>query len=223
MQISPTMREYLGEIYRLQATPEGATTSLLAEKLEVSPSAVVRMLRRLDEAGMLSHKPYQGVALTPAGEREALKSIRRHRLLEVFLVKVMGFGWDEVHEQAHGLQLTITDAFEDRMDVVCDFPTHCPHGDPIPTKDGKIAPVKDQPLVDVAAGVGGILRRVKTDDGPRLRYCAELGLVPGATLQLLHRAPFNGPMRVRLGTGRAATEHVIGTEIAQILRVEVMA
>lgn len=223
MQISPTMREYLGEIYRLQATPEGATTSLLAEKLEVSPSAVVRMLRRLDEAGMLSHKPYQGVALTLAGEREALKSIRRHRLLEVFLVKIMGFGWDEVHEQAHGLQLTITEAFEDRMDEVCGFPTHCPHGDPIPTKNGKIAPIQDQPLADMAIGVGGILRRVKTDDGPRLRYCAELGLVPGATIQLVNRAPFNGPMRVKLGQGRNAQEHVIGTEIAQMLRVEVMA
>lgn len=223
MQISPTMREYLGEIYRLQAMPEGATTSLLADKLEVSPSAVVRMLRRLDEAGMLSHKPYQGVALTPAGEREALKSIRRHRLLEVFLVKIMGFGWDEVHEQAHGLQLTITEAFEDRMDEVCGFPTHCPHGDPIPTKDGKIAPITDQPLADVAIGVGGILRRVKTDDGPRLRYCAELGLVPGANIQLINRAPFNGPVRVKLGAGRNAQEHVIGTEIANILRIEVMA
>ncbi|MGQ0600368.1 MAG: metal-dependent transcriptional regulator, partial [Anaerolineales bacterium] len=147
MKISPIMREYLGEIFRLQSTPEGATTSLLAEKLEVSPSAVVRMLRRLDEAQMLTHTPYKGVVLTAAGEREALRSIRRHRLLEVFLVKVMGFGWEDVHEQSHGLQLTITDTFEDRMDVVCGFPTHCPHGDPIPTKDGKIAPTHDQPLL----------------------------------------------------------------------------
>ena len=93
------MREYLGEIYRLDRSPEGVTTSALAERLDVSPSAVARMLRRLDQSGLLTHIPYQGVKLSDAGEREALRSIRRHRLLEVFLVKVMGFGWDEVHEE----------------------------------------------------------------------------------------------------------------------------
>src|SRR5260221_695417 len=118
LKISPMQREYLGEIYRLERSPEGVTTSALAERLEVSSSAVARMLRRLDQLGFLTHVPYQGVKLSPAGEREALRSIRRHRLLEVFLVKVMGFGWDEVHEESHGLQLTISDAFEDRMDAL---------------------------------------------------------------------------------------------------------
>ena len=216
MKISPVMREYLGEIYRLERSPEGVTTSALAERLEVSPSAVARMLRRLDEAGMLSHVPYQGVKLTAHGEREALRSIRRHRLLEVFLVKVMGFGWDEVHEQAHGLQLTITEAFEDRMDVVAGFPTHCPHGDPIPTKDGQIAPVNDQPLIEAPVGASGILRRVKTDDAEKLRYLAQLGLVPGVPLQVVGRAPFNGPLRIKA----KGAEHVLGTELAHSLRVE---
>jgi DtxR family Mn-dependent transcriptional regulator len=216
VKISPVMREYLGEIYRLERSPEGVTTSALAERLEVSPSAVARMLRRLDEAGMLSHMPYQGVKLTAQGEREALRSIRRHRLLEVFLVKVMGFGWDEVHEQAHGLQLTITEAFEDRMDVVSGFPTHCPHGDPIPTKAGQIAPVNDQPLIEAPVGASGILRRVKTDDGEKLRYLAQLGLVPGVRLQVVGRAPFNGPLRIKA----KGAEHVLGAELAHSLRVE---
>lgn len=219
MKISPIMQECLGEIYRLERGPNGVTTSALAERLEVSPPAVVRMLRRLDEAGLLTHIPYQGVKLSPRGEQEALRSIRRHRLLEVFLVKVMGFGWDEVHEQAHGLQLTITDAFEDRMDAVSGFPAHCPHGDPIPTKDGHIAEVNDQPLLDAPVGAAGILRRVKTDDGEKLRYLAKLGLVPGTPIRLLHRAPFNGPLRLKVND----QEHVIGTELAQALRVEVAA
>jgi DtxR family Mn-dependent transcriptional regulator len=215
------MREYLGEIYRLAHSPEGVTTSELAERLEVSPSAVVRMLRRLDEAGMLSHTPYKGVALTADGEREALKSIRRHRLLEVFLVKVMGFGWDEVHEQAHGLDAVITDAFEDRMDAVSGYPSHCPHGDPIPTKDGQLAVVNDQPMLETPVGATGVVRRVKSDDPAKLRYLAELGLVPGAAFHVVNRAPFNGPMRVRLGAGRGGqAEHVLGTEIARTLRVE---
>jgi DtxR family transcriptional regulator, Mn-dependent transcriptional regulator len=215
-EISAVMREYLGEIYRLERSPEGVTTSALAERLEVSSSAVARMLRRLDEVGMLRHVPYQGVQLTPQGEREALRSIRRHRLLEVFLVKVMGFRWDEVHEQAHGLQLTITEAFEDRMDAVAGYPTHCPHGDPIPTKDGRIAEVHDQPLLEAPVGAKGVLRRVKTDDSEKLRYLAQLGLVPGVPLQVVGRAPFNGPLRIRA----KGAEHVLGAELAQSLRVE---
>lgn len=217
MKISPTMREYLGEIFRLERSPQGVTTSALAERLEVSPPAVVRMLRRLHEAGMLTHVPYQTVKLSSAGEREALRSIRRHRLLEVFLVKVMGFGWDEVHEESHGLQLTISDAFEDRMDEVAGYPTHCPHGDPIPTKDGRLAEVHDQPLLDAPIGASAVIRRVKSDDGEKLRYLAQLGLVPGAPIQLVNRAPFNGPLRLRLGND----EHVIGAELARTLRVEV--
>ena len=210
------MREYLGEIYRLERSPEGFTTSAIAERLEVSPSAVARMLRRLDQAGMLSHIPYQGVKLSEQGEREALRSIRRHRLLEVFLVKVMGFGWDEVHEESHGLQLTISQAFEDRMDAVAGHPSHCPHGDPIPTKDGRMAPTHDRPLVEMPVGVAAVLRRVKTDDSDKLRYLAELGLMPGVKLNVLNRAPFNGPLRIKAN----GQEHVIGTELAQALRVE---
>lgn len=214
------MREYLGEIYRLAHSPAGVSTSELAERLEVSPSAVVRMLRRLHQSGMLMHTPYKSVKLTPDGEREALASIRRHRLLEVFLVKVMGFGWDEVHEQAHGLQLTITEAFEDRMDAVCGFPTHCPHGDPIPTKDGRLAPVHDQPLLEMPVGAAVVIRRVKTDDPAKLRYLAELGLVPGQPVRVAGRAPFNGPVRLRLDGARGRSEPVLGAEIAQALRVE---
>ena len=216
MKISPIAREYLGEIYRLERSPEGVTTSALAERLEVSASAVARMLRRLDESGLLTHIPYQGVKLSDLGEREALRSIRRHRLLEVFLVKVMGFGWDEVHEESHGLQLTISEAFEDRMDAVAGYPTHCPHGDPIPTKDGRIAPTNDAPLNDLGVGSGAVLRRVKTDDGEKLRYLAELGLVPGVRLRVLGRAPFNGPLRIHAN----GHEQVIGAELAKSLRVE---
>ena len=216
VKISPMQREYLGEIYRLERSAEGVTTSALAERLEVSPSAVARMLRRLDQLGFLTHVPYQGVKLSPAGEREALRSIRRHRLLEVFLVKVMGFGWDEVHEESHGLQLTISDAFEDRMDALAGHPTHCPHGDPIPTKDGRMATTHDAPLVELPVGAGAVLRRVKTDDGEKLRYLAELGLVPGVQLKVLGRAPFNGPLRIHAN----GHEHVIGTELAKSLRVE---
>lgn len=219
--VSATMREYLAEIYRLQGGPDGATTSALAERLEVSPSAVVRMLRRLDETGLLKHTPYHGVELSPDGTREALRGIRRHRLLEVFLVKVMGFGWDEVHDEAHGIDAGMSDAFEDRMDLLCGHPTHCPHGDPIPTRDGQIAPVHDAPLLDASIGQHAQVSRVKSDEAAKLRYLAELGLVPGASIEVLGRAPFNGPMRLQVGLGRDAREHVIGSEVAKCLRIVV--
>lgn len=218
--VSSTMRDYLAEIYRLQSDPAGATTSALAERLNVSPSAVVRMLRRLDETGLLKHTPYHGVELSSAGIREALRGIRRHRLLEVFLVKVMRFGWDEVHEEAHGLDGGMTDAFEDRMDELCGHPTHCPHGDPIPTRDGQITPVEDAPLLDALVGVNGGVTRVKSDEAAKLRYLAELGLVPGVPIEILGRAPFNGPMRLKVGEGREAREHVIGSEVAKCIRIK---
>ena len=213
------MREYLGEIYRLQRSAEGVTNLALAERLDVTASAVARMLRRLDQAGMLTHVPYQGIKLSEQGEREALRSIRRHRLLEVFLVKVMGFGWDEVHEESHGLQLTISDAFEDRMDELAGHPSHCPHGDPIPSKDGRMEATHDQPLVEVPNGAAAVLKRVKTDDGEKLRYLAGLGLVPGVKLKVVNRAPFNGPLCIKAN----GQEHVLGTELAKALRVSVQA
>lgn len=217
------MREYLGEIYRLQRTPEGVTTSALADRLGVSPPAVVRMLRRLDEAGLLKHEPYQPVKLTRAGELEALRSIRRHRLLEAFLVKVMGFGWDEVHDHAHSLEKVIDDRFEDRMDIVSGHPTRCPHGDPIPTRDGVMPEVNDRPLLDMAVGVRAVVSRVKTHEPEKLRYLAELALIPGAPVKVMGRAPFNGPVRVAVGgTLRETQEQVLGAELAKSILVEVM-
>ncbi len=210
------MREYLGEVYRLQHSGSGATTGALAERLGVSSPNVVRMLKRLDEAGYLRHQPYQGAQLPRAGELEALRSIRRHRLAEAFLVTVMKFGWEEVHDYAHHLEKAIDDAFEDRMDEVAGYPATCPHGDPIPSKDGVMPPVNDRPLPELEAGARGILRRVKTDDAEKLVYFRELGLLPGAPLQLVSRAPFNGPLRLRLKN----EEIVLGLELAAALRVE---
>ncbi|MBI5715174.1 MAG: metal-dependent transcriptional regulator [Chloroflexi bacterium] len=111
--ITHARREYLAEIYRLQtSTDESITTTALAMRLDVTPPAVVRMMRRLAHEGYLKRQPYKGVRLTPEGEREALKSIRRHRLLEAFLVTVMKFGWDEVHTHAHALEAALNDQFE---------------------------------------------------------------------------------------------------------------
>ena len=214
--ISATMREYLGEIYRLEHRGETATTSALAERLEVSLPAITKMLTRLAKLGYVKRERYQGVRLTPSGEREALRSIRRHRLLEVFLVKVMGFGWEETHDHSHALEGALNDALEDRMDDLCHHPTRCPHGDPIPTKDGVMPVINDRPLTDCPPQSIGTLSRVKTHDPDKLRYLADLKLTPGVPVKLVARAPFNGPVRVQSGSA----EHVLGTELAGALYIE---
>jgi DtxR family Mn-dependent transcriptional regulator len=211
-------REYLAEIYRLQSSAaEPVTTTALAMRLEVSPPAVVRMMRRLAKEGYLRRQPYKGVRLTAEGEREALKSIRRHRLLEAFLVTVMKFRWDEVHEHAHGMEAVINDQFEDRMDELAGYPVRCPHGDPIPTRNGQIPPVHDVSLADVSLGTAGTIRRIRNHTPEKLRYLAEHRLVPGTPVTLLNRAPFNGPVRLKTPGG----ELVLGVQMAQDLFIEV--
>ncbi|MBI3242026.1 MAG: metal-dependent transcriptional regulator [Chloroflexi bacterium] len=215
--ITHARREYLAEIYRLQqSTDEPVTTTALADRLEVSPPAVVRMMRRLALEGYLRRQPYKGVSLTTEGEREALKSIRRHRLLEAFLVTVMKFGWDEVHEHAHGLEGVINDQFEDRMDELAGFPKRCPHGDPIPTKDGQMPKVDDASLLSFEVGTQGMLSRIRHHTPDKLRYLAEHKLIPGTPVTLVGRAPFNGPVRIKTLAG----EHVLGSEMAGDLYIE---
>ncbi len=215
--ITHARREYLAEIYRLQqSTDEPVTTTALADRLEVSPPAVVRMMRRLALEGYLRRQPYKGVSLTPDGEREALKSIRRHRLLEAFLVTVMKFGWDEVHEHAHGLEGAINDLFEDRMDELAGFPKRCPHGDPIPTKDGRMPKLNEASLLNFDVGTQGTISRIRNHTPDKLRYLAEHRLIPGTAVTLMGRAPFNGPVRLKTPAG----EHVLGSEMAGDIYIE---
>lgn len=214
-KISDTMRDYLGEIYRLGQGQAWVSTTALAEELQVSGPASVRMARRLHEAGLIDHLPYKGIQLTPVGRKVALLNVRRHRLVERFLVDVLKFGWHEVHDEADILQKGITQAIEDRIDELMGHPTTCPHGDPIPTREGVMPELGDMPLTVIAPGKKGKISRVKTREPEKLQYLAEIGLVPGANFELVNRAPFNGPLRLRLGRD----EKVIGLELAAALWV----
>jgi DtxR family Mn-dependent transcriptional regulator len=191
------------------------TTSALAERVGVSAPAVAAVVERLKKAGYVEHEPYKGMRLTPKGEREALMNIRRHRLAEVFLVKVMGFGWHEVHDEADAMGAVITEKIAARMEEMADFPKRCPHGEPIPTADGIMPEVVDEPLSEITAPAELAVSRVHTHDAEILKYLATLNLKPGQPINLLSRAPFNGPLRLRIGS----TEQVIGHELAKTLRV----
>ena len=216
-KISDTMRDYLGEIYRLGHGKAWVSTTALADVLDVSGPATVRMARRLHKAGLVDHLPYKGIQLTPYGRKIALLNIRRHRLVERFLVDVLQFGWDEVHDKADRLQKGVNQAIENRMDELMDHPTTCPHGDPIPTPDGTMPEIDDKPLTVVAPGKKGQITRIKTREPEKLQYLAEIGLIPGTSFELVNRAPFNGPIRLKVGRD----EQVIGTELAAALWVSI--
>ena len=216
---SNVMQEYLAETYRIahyQAGDQYVTTSALAERMRVTAPAVAAVVQRLKQRGLVEHEPYQGIRLTAKGERVALMSIRRHRLAEIFMVKVMGFGWHEVHDEADALGAVISERVSARMEAMAGYPKRCPHGEPIPSADGVMPDIHDEPLSEVNAPAALTISRVNTHDPELLQYLASLRLVPEQPVELLSRAPFNGPLRLKIGP----TEQVIGYELAGCLRVE---
>lgn len=215
------MLEYLATIHKLGQHGDKVTTSALAERMHVSPAAASSMLKRLEESGFAERSSVGGVMLTEQGRLAALQLIRRHRLLEVFLIDVMGYTWDQVDVEAHGLQHAISAHFEDRMDELCNYPTHCPHGDPIPRKDGTLPA---DPLVSVSKlepGQQGKLRRVGSTDARLLRYLTQLDLIPGRKLKLVEKAPFSGPVTLEVLANEQSVGHtkIVGSELADQLFV----
>ena len=220
--LSPTMRDYLAEIYRLSDRSPASdnrfiSTSALADVLDVSAPAVNRMVTRLKELDLLEHEPYHGIRLNDNGEREALKGLRRHRIAESFLVEVMGFGWHEVHDEANRMSNGLSDVLAERMAVMAGNPTRCPHGEPIPSVDGVIERPDDILLADAPTGDDLVeITRVLTRESDRLEYLGALGLVPGAHVQVIHVAPFSGPMQLKMGE----EYRIIGHNLAEYIRVK---
>ena len=217
MTVTAAMRRYAAEIYRLQQDHEQVSLSLLSSHVESSAQAISTMVKRLNKNGYLVHEPYRGVRLSPAGEKIAMPALRRHRLTEVFLVKVMNYDWASAHELSDVFERGVNDEIEDRMDELAGHPTRCPHGEPIPSKDGVIPKVEDMPLVDVPSGSDCVVSRVRTHNMEELHYIAELGLVPGTPFHLLSCAPFKGPLRLQM----KPQDHIIGYELSQSIWVEV--
>jgi DtxR family Mn-dependent transcriptional regulator len=211
------MRRYAAEIYRLQQDHEQVPLSLLSSHVDASAQAISTMIKRLNKSGYLVHEPYKGVRLTATGERIAMPSLRRHRLTEVFLVKVMKYDWASAHELSDVFERGVNDELEERMDELAGHPTRCPHGEPIPSKDGIMPKVKDEALIGVPSGSDCVISRVRTHDADKLRYIAEIGLVPGKPFHLFSCAPFKGPLRLQM----KPQDHLIGYELASSIWVEV--
>jgi DtxR family transcriptional regulator, Mn-dependent transcriptional regulator len=211
--LTQSVEDYLKAIYRLSPEGRPASTSDIAHLLELSPASVSGMVKRLSEQGLLEHVPYKGVQLTAEGRRAALRMVRRHRLIEAYLVAFLGYSWDTVHDEAERLEHAVSDTLVERMAAVLGNPTSDPHGDPIPAADGSIEEPACVPLSEVAPGQTVELRRVDESQPDRLRYIASIGLTPGAVVSVVERQPFQGPITIRVDD----QSHVIGHELGQVL------
>jgi DtxR family transcriptional regulator, Mn-dependent transcriptional regulator len=211
--LTRSAEDYLKAIYHLTDGGEMAGTTDLAEALELAPASVSGMLRRLADQGLVAHEPYRGVTLAPEGRRVALRMLRRHRLIEAYLVAQLGYTWDTVHEEAERLEHAVSDTLVERMAKVLGDPLEDPHGDPIPGPDGSLAELVYIPLTDMPVGEVAEIRRVATSQPDRLRYIGTRGLTPGTRVVVTEREPFQGPIRLMLGN----REQVIGHELAGIL------
>jgi len=218
MSVSSAMQRYAAEIYRLQQDHEQVALSLLSSNIDASAQAISTMVKRLNKNGYLVHEPYRGVRLTPAGEQIAMPALRRHRLTEVFLVKVMKYDWSSAHGLSDVFERGVNDEIEDRMDELAGHPTHCPHGEPIPLKNGIMPELQDEPLAVVPSGSDCIVSRVRTHNMEKLNYIGDLGLVPGAEFHLLSCAPFKGPLRLQMDP----QDHIIGYELSRAIWVDVI-
>ena len=219
---SPAVEDYLKAIYHLSGERGTAGTSAVAERLGVTAGSVTGMLKRLAEQGFIEHVPYYGAKLTDAGMERAVATIRRHRIIELFLVEVLGYAWDQVHEEAEALEHSASARLIERMSEVLGGPEADPHGAPIPAADGAFHERRYPSLAEIEAGGHAVLRRVSDEDPEALRYLAGMGMLPGTPIEVLDRAPFEGPLTVRVG-GDDGREQVIGRRFAATLQVEPIA
>lgn len=213
---SASVEDYLKTIYSLTSGERSpASTSDLAERLELSAGSVSAMLKRMDASGLVTHTPYRGVELTEEGERLALGVIRRHRLIELFLATSLDIPWDDVHRFADTMEHAVGDELVDIIARKLGDPVTDPHGDPIPTRDLRIDSPDTRSLASMEPGERATFVRVSDSDPEMLRYLTARGIAIGDEFEMIGRQPFDGPCEVRAG-GRT---HSLGLALARAIRV----
>lgn len=213
--ITGPMEDYLKAIYDLERGGMAVATTALAAQLEVAPPSVTGMVRRLADQGLLTHEPYHGVRLTPRGRLLALRTLRRHRVIEAYLAEALGYSWDEVHDEAERLEHAASDDLIDRMAAAIGEPSVDPHGAPIPSRDGAVEEARLCTLGDVKVGATADVMCISDDDPDLLRYLADLDVKPGCAVRVIERAPFGGPTTLEIG----GTLRAIGPALAERLFV----
>jgi DtxR family Mn-dependent transcriptional regulator len=212
-EVSVAVQDYAKAIYSIGGE---VSNSAIAERLRVSPASASAMVKRLESLGLVSHRPYQGVTLTDAGERVALEVIRHHRLIELYLAQALGMPWDRVHEEAEVLEHAISPQLSELIAAALGNPKRDPHGDPIPTPEGQIEERPTRSLAELEPGDAGTLVRVSDSDPAMLRYLSQRGITPGDRFEVTDKQPFDGPLSVRFGD----EEHVLGGALARAMKTE---
>lgn len=198
--LSRSVEDYLKAIYAICESGAAASTSQIAEALEVQPASVTGMVKRLAESGFLEHVPYRGVQLTEAGTREALRVLRRHRILETYLTERLGYGWEDVHLEAERLEHAASERLIERMARALEHPSHDPHGAPIPTPSGEIEDTDSLTLAKLEPGLEGQVRAVRDDHADSLKGAEAAGLFPGTRIKVLRRDRREVAVAVGAGT-----------------------
>src|SRR3984893_5438090 len=199
-----SQEDYLKALYHLHGDTRPVPTRELAQRLGISSPSVSEMVGRLVEHGLVTHDRYHGQRLTEDGRRVALELVRHHRLLEMFLVQVLGYSWDEVHDEAERLEHVISERMEQRIFELLGRPELDPHGHAIPTLGGKVRPLSDRPLSECRVGEKVVVQGVSDDDAERLRELERRGLVPGARIEVVAGSKFEGPISVRIKGHRSS-------------------
>ena len=211
MSLSQSVEDYLKAIYLLEIDGIAATTNNIAESLSVSSASVTNMFKKLAKLQLINHKSYRGAELTEAGEKIALEVIRHHRLLELYLKEMMGYSWDQVHDEAEKLEHHISEQFEDKIAELLNDPTHDPHGDPIPSKEGVVPEMASLAITDADENESYIIGRVRDQDPELLRFLEKSGIIPGVKVTILEKTPFDGPVKIKLED----KETTIGNSVAK--------
>ncbi len=219
MTVSEAVDDYLKAIFEIGGGEGRASTTALARRLSVAPASVTGMLRKLaeDETPWIRYEKHRGARLTERGRVRALEIIRHHRLLEKYLHEKLGYGLDEVHDEAEKLEHAISEVFEERIAADLGDPEVDPHGHPIPRKDGTIPERREIRLLELEVGQRATVSRVSDSDPEMLRYLCDLGIVPGATVLLTERGPFDGPSMLRVG--EAPEVRALGSRVAAEIHV----
>lgn len=211
---SPKTEEYLEAIHKISQADGPVRVHKLAECLKVSPSAVTDMLRKMVRDGYVE-RTSDGILLTQKGEKAAIGLVRQHRLWERFLTDILGISWDKVHDEACKLEHISSEEVQEGLERLLSNPETCPHGHPIPDKDGVYAKQNTRPLADLGCGSEALIVKVSEEEPKMLQYLATLGLIPKVHISVEEVAPFRGPLLIRVGNAKYA----LGREIASRIQV----
>ena len=205
--LSPAVQDYLKAIFTLQEESSVVSTNDIAHAMNVSAASVTGMIKRLDRMRLVVHESYKGVKLTEAGEKIALEIIRHHRLLETYLKEVMGYSWQKMHEEAEHLEHHISEDFEQRIDALLGYPTHDPHGHPIPTQDLRLVRAKTISLSEAPVEEALVIHHVSDEDTALLHLLERIGLMPGCRVRIVVRG--KDGMKIQIGDREEYVEEAV--------------